>query len=745
MKNIIRILVSLAVSALIIGLMTGLLSSTGSAAASVLDGLRRAIPAFVAVYVLAQVVQAAVRAQRSLVLLRASCGPDAPLPDLFHMTLVTFVRGACADMLPARLGELSYVAMLNKGCAVPAADCFSSLSIGLLFDFIALLAVLAVAIPGAAQGLSLVGSLIMLAVICVVGLFILFVFLPWFARWIAPLEGRPFFRLKPVAALLKLVRDVADAVVAVRRGGVAAPVVGLSVLIRAAKYGGLYFLFVAVTRPVWPELSHAGVFAVLVALIAAEGAASLPVPTFMSFGSYEAGGLAALTALGFGAADSMAAMLTMHVLSQIIDYSAGGLAFLLFTWLGGTRSRASSPDDMRRPTTDDRLPAAQPPNHQTAKPSRRQAVKPFLAVLATLAILGAALLFAAFQCHAAMKRGRLTPPPVGEVVEPSAEEAAARDAALSAFGGKIVWSSNRAGLHDIWIIDGPGKKPRRLTHSAFTDTYPRFSPDGRLVSFSRSTEPWVSQRNFEKWDIWVVDVETGRERCVATNAYQACWHINDYNFTNLVFVRDGGKVLAACKPDGTGVFTPLSSGRFPIGEGELITLPDMPTLADPYEEWNEDFLVTLRGARRATVHIGWFIGEEIRETAGGCQMVWRKRCCTFPTPWLAGCPTNREPEVVWVDHPGRMKNAFYTFDYSERDYEKRKRVLLLDAPEPWSHEYFPRFAEGGRWLVYGASTGGHEQDSEDYEIFLWDSANTNTPPARLTFHTGNDCWPDIFR
>jgi hypothetical protein len=339
----------------------------------------------------------------------------------------------------------------------------------------------------------------------------------------------------------------------------------------------------------------------------------------------------------------------------------------------------------------------------------------------------------------------LKPPPSGKSVAPTPEEAAARDAALRAFGGKIVWSSNREGLHDIWIIDGPGKEPRRLTHSAFTDTYPRFSPDGRLVSFSRSTEPWVSQRNFDKWDTWVVDVDTGRERRVATNAYQACWHIGDYNFTNLVFVRDGGKVLAACKPDGTDVFTHLSSGHFPIGEGELITIPDMPTLADPLDEWNEDFLVTLRGARRATIHIGWFIGVEIRETAGGCQMVWRKRCCSYPTPWLAGCPTNREPEVVWVDHPGRMKNAFYTFDYSERAaYKKRKRVLLFDAPEPWSHEYFPRFAEGGRWLVYGASQGGHEQDSEDYEIFLWDSANTNTPPARLTFHTGNDCWPDIW-
>ena len=88
-----------------------------------------------------------------------------------------------------------------------------------------------------------------------------------------------------------------------------------------------------------------------------------------------------------------------------------------------------------------------------------------------------------------------------------------------------------------------------------------------------------------------------------------------------------------------------------------------------------------------------------------------------------------------------MKNAIYARNslWNEESY------VLLDAPEPWSHEYFPRFAGEGRWLVYGASTGGHEQDSADYEIFLWDTARTDAPPARLTFHTGNDCWPDIWK
>ena len=721
MKYLTRLLLSIACSALVVGLLFGLARAggDGAAPARIVDAVRGALPVFVLGYVTCQFAQTFFRAFRARLLLKASLPQGQSLPSVMRLILVTFVRGACADMLPARIGELSYVAMLNKGCAIPAADCLSSLSIGLLFDFLALLAVLAVAIPAAAQGMTLLGSLLMLAALCVVGGFGLFSIFPALAKACERLEGRGLFRRRPFAALLRIVTDTADAVTKTRRAGIAPGVAACSIGVRIAKYAGLYCLFVAVTRPIWPVLSHAGVSSVLVALIAAEGAASLPVPTFMSFGSYEAGGLAALTALGFPAADSMAAMLAMHVLSQIIDYSLGGLAFLVFTWTART-----SPESAPRPAS-----------------SLRRA----LALLAALALTGLILLFAAFQYRAVKKRGRLTPPPVGAAVAITPERAAARDATLRAFGGKIVWSSNRTGSHDLWIVEGPGFKPRRLTRSVFTDTYPRFSPDGRQVAFSRSTEPWVSQRDLEKWDTWVVDISTGLERRVATNAYQASWSVDPNGNLSLLFLRNGGKTLANCTPDGHPLPNKLTSGTPPLGKNDFVTLPDGPLSAPP--PGTDEFLVTIRGGRNATAQI-WHPSEsgpaEIKNTAGGCQMVWRRRDARHPAPGLAGDDMRGEAEIAWVDHPGRKKNAFYTFDYAEPDYRARQRTVLLDAEAPWSHEYFPRFAEGGRWLVYGASKGGHEQDSEDYEIFLWDSANTNIPPARLTFHTGNDCWPDIF-
>ncbi len=705
MKTLTRLAVSAACSVLVLGMLLSLAGSLGAdvSPSDVVAALRSAVAALVGVYALCQLVQALARAQRARVLLRASLPPEAPVPGLFRMLLVTFVRGACADMLPARIGELSYVAMLNRGCAVPAADCLSSLSIGLLFDFLALLAVLAVAVPAAAQGLSLVGSMVVLAAVCAVGVALLFFALPVAAAW--RWERFALFRWRPVAALVKLARDVAAAVVAVRRGRVAGRVLALSLAVRAAKYAGLYVLFVAVTRPLWPALSRASVPAVLVALIAAEGAASLPVPTFLSFGSYEAGGLAALTALGFPAGDSLVAMTAMHLLSQVVDYSLGGLAFLVFSW--GAPGAPEKPD-------------------RKAKPIQHSAfsIQHFLPLVLSIIFLFLSLLFAARQARAIQKRGRLTAPPRGEAVEPTPAEAAARDAMLRAFGGRIVWSSNRSGSHDIWILDGPGAQPRRLTRSTFTDTYPRFSPDGTMVAFSRSTEPWVSQRNFDKWDTWVLDLATGEERLVATNAYQACW----CDTNALVFVRAGGTQLVRAATGGEKEEILLESGVPPLGDGDLVTLPDaQPNAAPSGDRVPFLFLLTLRGKHRATAEFvpgtGFrdVSGQLLSDIAGGCQMVWRG------------------DGIAWIDHPGRMKNAIYTM--AGRGHSPAE--VLLDDPGAWSHEYFPRFTADGRWLVYGASTGKHEQDSADYEIFLWDTADTNAPPARLTFHTGNDCWPDI--
>jgi hypothetical protein len=72
------------------------------------------------------------------------------------------------------------------------------------------------------------------------------------------------------------------------------------------------------------------------------------------------------------------------------------------------------------------------------------------------------------------------------------------------------------------------------------------------------------------------------------------------------------------------------------------------------------------------------------------------------------------------------------------------RHVFMDLPGPYSHEYFPRFSNDGRWLVWGAAAEGHEHDRADYEIFVWEIGTPWERAVRLTHHTGNDQWPDLW-
>jgi hypothetical protein len=47
-------------------------------------------------------------------------------------------------------------------------------------------------------------------------------------------------------------------------------------------------------------------------------------------------------------------------------------------------------------------------------------------------------------------------------------------------------------------------------------------------------------------------------------------------------------------------------------------------------------------------------------------------------------------------------------------------------------------------MVWCASRGEHEHDIADYEVYLWKIGDDKKSAVRLTFHTANDRWPDIF-
>jgi Tol biopolymer transport system component len=255
----------------------------------------------------------------------------------------------------------------------------------------------------------------------------------------------------------------------------------------------------------------------------------------------------------------------------------------------------------------------------------------------------------------------------------------------------------------------PDMRVSQVTDHPNTETYPRISPDGRSIVFARAHRTWVSQRNERDWDVYWRDLASGEERLVATNATAPTWADAD----TVVFEEEVSRVMAHRLSTGERRVL-CEGGRGNVPAGVAMQTPE-------YNPKDRLVAVTFRGAARMTALVDE--RNHFRKVGGGCQLFW-------------------SPDHVFLyyaDHGGRMKNAFYQVDPATM-----RRDLWFDAEGEWSHEYFPKLSSDGRWLAYGASAKGHEHDTADYEIFLWKAGEPFGSSVRLTWHTGNDCWPDIF-
>ena len=688
-----HLLLAIGVSGLLLALLiqAGLSDEAAQVFPRLLNILRSVSVPLLAVYVATSLLRTALQTWRYQLILRSS---EPQVPDFLHIFLVTTSRNMFIDMLPSRLGELSYVAMLNRGHKVPVSSCLSSLALAFLFDLAALAVVIAFLAVYQLFLLELQWWLFLTALMVLLvffaGLFLLFpglnTFSSWAGKFLSKLQWAPGKRLagKVTTLLDDLVRSLRYA----REAGIARRLLLSSLGVRLAKYLGLYCLFYAVAVPHFPEVDTAMPSA-LMALISAEASASLPLPTFMGFGSYEAGGMLTMVALGASRSASMLIMLSLHLLSQAVDYLLGGAAFIAFMIMTMTEHKTLS----------------------TATVSSQKWRMPWYA-LAGLGLCAAAALFLLKEAREFRMRQTLVPPTeFGQALPPAGGEAQALAQTLQGRSGFIVWSSNRSGNHDLWQLSFPQGTLRQLTTNPHAEYFPRVSPDGNQLVFARSKEQWTSQRNFLGWDVYLLDLTTGRERLLAQDGNAPTWSADG---TRVLFQRQGRQFVE---------FN-LASGK------EQVLLESGKNLDVPADTWLETaslspdgskVAVTFRGARRNTAVLG--LDGSIRLTGNGCQLAW--------------APDGGY--LFKVDHGGKQQNAIYRLDPQTLTAAK-----WLDAPGEFSHEYFPRIANTGDLLVYGASSGGHEHDKADYEIFLWQIGQPPETAVRLTHHSGNDNWPDIY-
>ena len=178
-------------------------------------------------YLLISLIKTLLQSYRYKALLGAV---EKEVPSVFHIYLVTLSRNMFVDMLPARLGELSYIAMLNRGYRMSAESCVSSLAISFVFDLIALgiliCALLAVQISRGAYQSWMLGVLIMLAILIV---FLLILLYPAVRLINRTAERAAWLHRGVIGRLRELLRNIETALEETRTAGIFGRVLLLSV------------------------------------------------------------------------------------------------------------------------------------------------------------------------------------------------------------------------------------------------------------------------------------------------------------------------------------------------------------------------------------------------------------------------------------------------------------------------------------------------------------------------------------
>jgi len=311
-------------------------------------------------------------------------------------------------------------------------------------------------------------------------------------------------------------------------------------------------------------------------------------------------------------------------------------------------------------------------------------------------------------------------PPKGADEAPPAEAAALMREVGGKANGLIVWSSSRVENHDLFTMNTDGSDVKQITKGDEVDWFPRFSPDGSRILFCRSKKGWVSERdanNSDKWDIYSVKPDGSDVTKVVESASWGSWIDND----NIQYVR-GTKVLRRKLSGGEETEIMDSQGVKEL-DGALLQQPEL-------SSDGKFIAITLRGSKRETGL--WNIAKKAwTQTGLGCQVNW----------------TPDHSAIYWVHPTGNGGSRVLKMPIENgtppKDVDEDK-LVLMDLPGRRSHEYFPQLSRDGKWLVWGITQRGHDHDTADYEIYLWEVGTPDEKAVRLTYNSGNDRWPDIY-
>jgi uncharacterized membrane protein YbhN (UPF0104 family) len=255
-----------------------------------------------------------------------------------HILLVTFIRNLFADLLPLRIGSLSYVYVLNARLKYSVNAAASSFVVSLVYDFLSLSPFLALAILVLGLGSNPLSTPLLLLLSVVFFIFLLAVIwkLPEFCR---VLLGSYQFTLKKAGvehrkwaqlSIDKIQATITD-IRKLKQQKTDWPAFFLSLGIRSAKYGALFYLLFALLKSHGYSMAELSLWKTILGVTGAELTGYFPLKGLGGFGTWESGWAIALVLLGF---ESRIAIISsgIHLVTNLWEYLFGLASILILAF-----------------------------------------------------------------------------------------------------------------------------------------------------------------------------------------------------------------------------------------------------------------------------------------------------------------------------------------------------------------------------------------------------------------------------
>lgn len=578
-------------------------------------------------------------------------------PKPFPLFLIVLVRNLFSDLIPARLGSLIYIYLVNIRLGIPLVSTASSFFLSFIFDIIAIVPMIILALLTAGF-VTKISTTRLLASTVFIGMMsgIFLKLLPWTLSFTRRriLKLFDFIGTKYSTLLDNFLQKLLDELIRIKSVGIYTKVFILSLLVRIGKYISLYFFLLALLIPLGYRPEKVNIARAFLGFCSAELAAGLPISGIAGFGAYEGVWTFVFSILGFPERISASTGIAHHLFTQVYGYSLGIAALILLLVLKITVSVESAAK-------------------QKTISSSRFYIQTFAVMLTCIAVIS--VLYLQFpQTYTPSTRPDI----------PSEKEIAQRTELARIFPGHLIFESNRGGSFGIYTMSLDGTNIKVLNDGPDHEMYSDVSHDGKFVVFARAH----TLSRLSSSDIIICHNDGTHERLLVRNGTFPTLSSDG----NTVYFERERKKIMAIKLDGTNEREIFPCDNHEFAKYQIVKpriSPDgqyVAFISDKKGAWN-CWVANLKTGE--TIHVG-----------AGCEGTW----------------FSDSKRLAWIATKNvKERTGIYMFDISTKTI-----TPLHDDDAPRGHEYFPTIVKD-RFLLWSAcKQGEHNHNTANYQIFLKD-------------------------